>query len=149
MADGESLGRVVGFKHREEFFWTLENSRHFRIFQSRADSSKIARYHDEVVALLAGGEAERLFVPSRAIRSGMHGDLKQAYELLCRLYADEELRTVFKWLQIRARNLVARSTHHRMIQDLAHALIKKRQMNAKEVASVFRASFDKHTAPAL
>jgi hypothetical protein len=42
------------------------------VFPDRSESSKIARWHDEVVCMLAGMEAVRLFMPGSQFRFGTH-----------------------------------------------------------------------------
>ena len=142
----DSLGRVTQWKKRMQSRDFIESARN-AIFYDRATSAKIARWHDEVVALLAGGAAERLLAPNPNIRSGMSRDLDSIYDLLLRIYPENEARHVFKWLQARTKNMVSDRVHREMIRDLATALISKREMSGQEGIALLRDSFDKATLP--
>jgi hypothetical protein len=145
--DGQSLGRVIGWKIQKAsamFMETVERE----LFYDPASSARIARWLDNVVSLLAGGEAERLLAPKtphRAIRAGMRSDLQKVSDILFTLFPDNEARLVFKWLQTRARNLVGHRRHRIMIRDLAKALMVKREMSGNEALVVLRESFDRQT----
>jgi len=149
ISEGDSLGRVTGWKKRMESREFIESAKG-RMFYDSATSTKIARLHDEIVAFLAGGAAEGLLAPNRNVRLGMAGDLDAVYDLLLRIYPENEARHVFKWLRTRARNMVGSRVHRKMIRDLAKALVSKREMSGKEAEIVLRESYDRQTlAPKL
>jgi hypothetical protein len=104
------------------------------------DSKTIARWHDRVVCLFAGGEAERLLGPKRLSPGILRGDLEGVKNVLWRLHPTNELPLVFRYLRIRAQNLVSRPINRQLILDLAHVLVRRRSLTGAEVLSVFRAS---------
>jgi hypothetical protein len=57
ISQSDSLGRVTKWRTRMESREFIESANR-TMFYDRATSAKIARWHDEVVALLAGGAAE-------------------------------------------------------------------------------------------
>jgi hypothetical protein len=147
ISESDSLGRVTKWRTRMESREFIESANR-TMFYDRATSAKIARWHDEVVALLAGGAAERLLAPNPNIHSGMGGDLDAVDDMLLRIYPENEARHVFKWLQTRAKNMVSDRVHREMIRDLATALISKREMNGQKAIALLRDSFDRQTLPA-
>jgi hypothetical protein len=110
-------------------------------------SATVARWHDKVVTLLAGQEAQRKFC-SQSIRSH-HGkpDREAVLDILERLHGGgEELQAACRYLEIRARNLVCRPLHWQMIADLAELLLKRGTLTGDEVVGEFRASFQRQMA---
>jgi len=132
--DNVSLGRVhtrkKTLKQREFIEYGVG------VFSDRTTTRKIARWHDEVVSLLAGREAVRLLAPGSKFRIGTEGDLHQAHDILMRLHPENELPLVLKWLEMRARNLVSRPEHRATIRALAGAFMKKPEMTGAEVLTV-------------
>lgn len=106
-------------------------------------SATLARWHDKVVSLLAGGQAQRRFDP-RSFRHWHTRDDKAAVDmLLSRHHEGDEGRALYRYLDIRARNLVAKPMNWRMIQDLARMLLVRRTMTGEQVVAEFRASLDR------
>jgi hypothetical protein len=108
-------------------------------FLSRAT---VAKWHDLVVTIMAGREAQRRFNP-RSIRHYMaSADREAAVRILSRLHPEEggELRAAFKFLEARTRNLVGHWKHWGQIQDLAEALIAKRTLSGHEAKAVLAGS---------
>lgn len=143
VADDSSLGRVQNWRKSL-------SSREFiecrsPIFCDRTVSSKVARWHDEVVSLLAGGEAQRLVASNSRVRFSMTRDLDAASDILYRLHPQNELPLVFKWLQLRAKNIVTNPIHRGMIKDLASILVKSREMTGQRAVATLRASCDRQT----
>jgi hypothetical protein len=102
------------------------------------DSKMVARWHDRVICLFAGGEAERLLVPTRLSPGSLRGDLKGVQEIVWRLHPLNEQAVVFRYLRIRAQNLVSQPINRRMIRDLADVLVERRSLDGPEVLSIFR-----------
>ncbi len=149
-----NLGHVRGYKKSRR---TLDFVETIGAFPDRADSAKIARWHDEVVCTLAGMEAVRLFMPGSKFRSGTvggyvirlkkatgglkagtkvrlgaDGDVPTAFDILCRLHGDDEAQLVYRWLTLRARHLVKHNFARPGIQALAKALIERRELSGTE-----------------
>ena len=116
-----------------------------RLEHESLDSKMVARWHDFVVYLFAGGEAERLLVPTRLAPGSLRGDLKGVQEIVWRLHPLNEQAVVFRYLRIRAQNLVSQPINRRMIHDLADVLVERRSLDGTEVLSIFRASFGQQT----
>jgi len=156
--DEGSLGHVRGYKKSRTTLTFVETS---GAFPDRAESAKIARWHDEVVCTLAGMEAVRLFMPSSKFRQGTRGghlvttkkpisglkpgtkvwfgasgDVPEAFDILCRLHGEDEAQLVYQWLALRARNLVKHDFARPGVEALAKALVEKREMSGKEARKV-------------
>jgi hypothetical protein len=156
--DEGSLGHVRGYKKSRR---TLDFIETVGAFPDRAESAKIARWHDEVVCTLAGMEAVRLFMPGSKfrqgthaghlvtlkkpmfglaagtkVRFGAHGDVPSAFDILSRLHGDDEAQLVYRWLALRARSLVKHNFARPGIEALAKALVEKREMSGKETRKV-------------
>jgi len=152
--DDETSGYVRGYKksHRQRTFIETVGA-----FPDRVETAKIARWHAEVVCTLAGMEAVRLFMPGSKFRQGTHdehtikkslaglkrgtkvitrGDVHYAFDILCRLHGEDEAQLVYRWLQLRARNLVKHNFARPGIEAVAKALIEKQQMSGKETCAV-------------
>ena len=149
---------VLGYKTSRKMLDFIETC---GAFPDRSERSKIARWHDEVVCMLAGMEAVRLFVPGSKFRSGTHvgylitvkkamwglkpgtkvrigakGDAPTAFDILSRLHGEDEAQFVYRWLAMRARHLVEHNFARPRIKALAEALIEKREMSGKEAFKV-------------
>ena len=158
IADEGSLGHVRGYKKSRR---TLDFIETVGAFPDRAESAKIARWHDEVVCTLAGMEAVRLFMPGSKFRQGTigghlvtikepisglklgtkvwfgaTGDDPKAFDILCDLHGQDEAQLVYRWLALRARRLVEHPIARRDIEALAKALVEKREMSGKEACKV-------------
>ena len=106
----------------------------------RPTRGMVALWHDRVVCLLAGGEAQRRF-NSKSMRWGTScGDLDGVKDILWRLHPTNEQAAVFRYLKIRTQNLINQPTNWRMIQDLAQVLVEKRSLSGDEVLAVLRDS---------
>lgn len=108
--------------------------------------ARLGRFHDKIVVLLAGVEAQRRYSP-RSVRSlHLHrkdSDFSRADELLFRLHGhDNECRAAFRYLQIRTQNLVNNEMNWARIEGLAKALIERGTLIGDEVKEVFRESVD-------
>ena len=154
-----NLGCVTGYKRSHKTREFIENYRPFP--SGRVESGKIARWHDEVVCLLAGMEAVRLFMPGSRFRYGtakfmpgsgskryvIGGDAHDVTDILSRFHPEDEMQLVYRWLAWRARNLVGHRFARPGIEALAKALIEKREMSGKEARSVIaeanRRAFDR------
>jgi len=153
-----SLGHVRGYKKSRRMLDFIENC---GAFPDRRESAMIARWHDDVACTLAGMEAVRLFMPGANFRSGTvggdvvtlekplaglmsgtkvrfgaHGDDPEACDILMRLHGEKEARLVYRWLALRARDLVKHNFARPGIEALAKALVEKRQMSGKEAREV-------------
>jgi len=154
--DEENLGHVRGYKKSRRILDFLET---IGPFPNRAESGKIARWHDEVVCRLAGMEAVRLFVPGsrfragtvvgqvekrmrgpRKVRFGAIGDVPLAFNILYDLHGEDEAKLVYRWLALRARRLVEHPIAHRGIEALAKALIERRELSGTEARKVIHDS---------
>jgi ATP-dependent Zn protease len=114
-----------------------------RLEYGRPDNGKqIGRYHDRIVTLLAGEEAQRRFDPKSIRKHHAAGDNDSAKELLMRLHpdAEEECRYAFRYLCARTRNLVSDPKNWRQIEGLATALLERRTLSGEEVDDVIRKS---------
>ena len=156
--DEGSLGHVRGYKKSRR---TLDFIETISAFPDRAESAKIARWHDGVVCTLAGMEAVRLFMPGSKFRQGTygghlvtikkpfkglkpgtkvwfdaHGDTPDAFDILCRLHGEDEAQLVYRWLALRARHLVKHDFARPGIEALARALVEKREMSGKEACKI-------------
>jgi hypothetical protein len=117
------------------------------ILGDRLTSAKIARWHDKVVGLFAGGEAERLLA-AKGFRPGdLESDLEKVSEIIAKLHLENERPLVSKWLRLRAKNMVSDPTHRNMIIDGAKLLMKRREVTREEIILEFRGSFDRQTLP--
>jgi hypothetical protein len=108
--------------------------------------ARLGRYHDYTVTLLAGTEAQRHYNP-RSVRSYHHSsDYRRVEEILIRLHGEDkpERFAAFRYLKIRARNLVSRETNWVRIEGLAKALLERRTLSGDEVKEVFAATLDAH-----
>jgi hypothetical protein len=158
IADEENLGYVRGDKKSRR---TLDFIETVGPFPDRAERGKIARWHDEVVCTLAGMEAVRLFMPGSKfrlgtvaghlvtlkkpmaglkagtkVRFGARGDVPSAFDILWSLHGEDEAQLVYRWLALRARNLVKHNSARPGIEALAKALVEKREMSGKEACNV-------------
>ena len=104
-------------------------------------SKTVARWHDHILTLLAGEEAQRRF-SAKSVRSHHAAqDRSVVVDVLMRLHSDQdELRAVYRYLQIRARNLVCHPVNWQMIECLAKLLLEKKTLTGQETAAAFRAS---------
>lgn len=64
----------------------------------------------------------------------------QIASVVTRLYGGTELKVMFRWLTIRAKNMVARPVHRRMIRDLTKAPLSKGTLSGEDATAVFRDS---------
>lgn len=140
--EGDFLGRVKGDAPTPDACGYLENC---SCFEDRAAAGREARWHQDIVVLLAGMAAERLLAQNRDVTSGGASDLEAVNYILFRMYPDSEARLVFKWLEVRAKNLMARAVHQEMIKDLAEALLCLRKIRGKDAVAILRWSLDRHT----
>jgi ATP-dependent Zn protease len=108
------------------------------------DGKRIGRYHDRIVTLLAGEEAQRRFDPKSIRKHHGAGDNDSVKELLMRLHpdAEEECRYAFRYLLARTRNLVSDRRNWRQIEDPAKALLERRTLTGEKVNDVIQASRD-------
>jgi hypothetical protein len=128
VSDGESFGRVRGYL-KPTFF---------RKFDQEAPTRKdIAEAHDRIVALLAGGEAQRKFRQGSVRRNHVEHDMQCIHTLLERLFQEDERTALMKYLRIRAKLLIHSPTNWRMITALAEALVERPSLKGREVAAVF------------
>jgi ATP-dependent Zn protease len=99
-------------------------------------------YHDMIVTLLAGEEAQRRFNPRSMRRHGAASDHRSAKEVLIRLHEDAEKECfhAFRYLRARARNFISNPQNWRLIEDLAKALLERRTLTGEEVNDVLQAS---------
>ena len=167
--DEESLGRVRGYKMSRKMREFIETC---SAFPDRQESAMIARCHEDVVCSLAGMEAVRLFMPGSKfrrgtvgghlvtlkkpmaglkagtkVRFGARGDVPSAFDILCRLHGEDEAQLVYRWLALRARNLVKHNFARPGIEALARALIEKREMSGKEACKVIVEANRQQLAP--
>jgi hypothetical protein len=73
--------------------------------------------------------------------------MEQVNDLLQRLCPENEVRILYRWLELRAKNLVEGPVHRRMIEDLAEALMCAREMKGRDAKAVLLWSLDRHTLP--
>jgi ATP-dependent Zn protease len=113
-----------------------------RLGYGKLSGAQIGRYHDRIVTLLAGEEAQRRFDPHTIRAHQAEGDLCAVRELLFRLHPDQENEAshAFKYLQARTRNLINDPITWRRIQDLAKALLERKTLTGEEVNDVLVAS---------
>jgi hypothetical protein len=158
--DEGTRGHVRGYKKSRRTLDFIESGGAFP-FPDRAESAKIARWHDEVVCALAGMEAVRLFMPGSKFRQGTigghlvtlknpmaglkpgtkvwfgaTGDDPKALDILCRLHGEDEAQLVYRWLALRARHLVEHNIARRDIEALAKALIERRELSGTQAQKV-------------
>lgn len=103
-------------------------------------SARIARNHEMIVALLAGGAAQRRFNPKGIRSHHSSSDLEKVKNLVSRLHSEGEEYYVRRYLEERSWNLVNHPQNWRLIQDLAKALLEHRTMSGTEVEALLRAS---------
>ena len=108
---------------------------------------QLGRYHDRIVILLAGTEAQRRYNP-RSVRN-LHrhlpgSDYQRVNELLMHLHGEDEGRAAFRYLKIRARNFVSHETNWVRIEGLANALLESQTLSGDEMEKVCAASIDAH-----
>ena len=100
LPEGEALGTasVKGLQ-----LWRVELS------GGRMTCKELGRYHDLIVSILAGAEAQRRFRPPSARAYRDSSDWRAANDLLSDLHGDREKECfyAFRYLQTRARYLVA------------------------------------------
>jgi hypothetical protein len=104
----------------------------------------VTKWHDKVVTLLAGAEAQRRFKPHSIRRYMARGDHNAAVDILFRLHPEEEeLNAAIKFLEARTRNLVGNAIRWGQIEALAGALMAKRTLTGQEVRQVLVASHER------
>lgn len=112
---------------------------------STPSRATVAKWHDKVVSLLAGGEAQRIFKPQSVRAYMLRSDRDAIVDILISLHPEEmEMKAAFKFLRIRARNLLTNRMRWRQVEDLAQVLIEKGTLTGEEVRSVFFASCKRH-----
>lgn len=115
---------------------------HFRsLAYTNPSGARIGRLHERIVSLLAGCAAQRRYRPS-SIRS-WHGssDRKGVVDLVFGLHAENEAPHVFRYLTLKAENLVKR--YWFVIEHLAGELFKRKTMTGDEVIAAIRAGYKK------
>ncbi|MHA1554171.1 MAG: hypothetical protein ACTSU0_07150 [Alphaproteobacteria bacterium] len=103
------------------------------------DSSPRAQRRVENMALVccAGPAAQRRFEPKRFRIYHAQGDWYEAINLLSYLTDDDEVLSAhFKLIDLRARKFVAVPFNWMLIENLAAALLDRRQLTGKEVRAV-------------
>jgi len=140
--DEITLGRVTGsgISAGDKVF--AENK---QIFEDREAGARLARFHARIVMFLAGMAAERMLAPNRQVSAGGRGDMHAVGEILSGVCPENEERILYRWLEVRAKNLVGGSRHRKMIEDLAEALMCAREMSGRDAKSVLLWSLDRHT----
>jgi hypothetical protein len=106
---------------------------------------RLDRYHNHIVILLAGPEAQRHFNlhTVRYYSSEERSDYHRVRELLYRLHGEnKESSYAFKYLRERARNLVTNPLNWSLIEALANALLERQTLSADEVFEVFKERLD-------
>jgi len=95
------------------------------------------RRHDKVVTILAGEQAQRRFNPRSVRARHFEADSHDIVDYLRALHPeDDELRAAYKYLRLRARNLV--NLYWGMIQDMAEVLMKEGTVTGERALEVFR-----------
>ncbi|MGD0632561.1 MAG: hypothetical protein ABR987_24825 [Terracidiphilus sp.] len=102
-------------------------------------SKTIARWHDKALTMLAGEAAQSHFNP-RSVRAHHAGrDRDAILDILERIHGDgDELQAVYRYLKIRARNLVCGPHRWFMVEAVVLELAKNKTLTGSEVEAVFR-----------
>lgn len=140
--DETSLGRVMGGRISSEDVTHVENR---QIFEDREAGARTARFHARIVTSLAGMTAERLLAPNRHVSAGGRGDMRNVDEILQMVCPENEVRVLYRWVEARAKNLVEKPVHRKMIEDMAEALMCAGEMNGRDAKAVLLWSLDRHT----
>jgi hypothetical protein len=135
------IGRKgVSIISSEDFFGTVHLRKGFRgdpVVEMTA--AMRVGLENQIITTLAGEAAQRKYRPS-SVRSH-HGsvDRKNVTYLLCSLVgSDRECRAYYKWLQIRAEQLVENTFCWTAIEAVAKTLMQRNRLSAKEVSEVIQ-----------
>jgi hypothetical protein len=132
--DEDCAGKVIG-KH---------GVRHRILECGNPSRVTVAKWHDKIISLLAGGEAQRRFKPNSIRHYMLRSDHDKVVDILWRLHPEgKEMRAAFKFLQARTRNLVGNRIRWCQIKDLAHELGRRRTLTGQEVRDVLAASLQR------
>lgn len=108
----------------------------------RACCKQLGRYHDYIVSIFAGGEAQRRFCVRSLTRFSTSTDYKIVNGLLFHLHRGRKMEIfhVFRYLRARAQSFVSYPSNWRIIQDLATALLERTTLTGEEAKAVLLAS---------
>ena len=124
VSDEDSVGHMLprGYLQLRRLDWEVPTG------------ARLGRYHDYVLVLLAGTEAVHHFNP-RGVRSHhldhKDSDYRRVLEILLKLHGRDEPErfAAFRYLRIRARNLVNREINWVKIEGLAKALLERQTLS--------------------
>jgi hypothetical protein len=103
--------------------------------------NEVARWHNRIIALLAGAEAQKKFKPHSLRTHMVAADNANIQTILENIHPSNECRAVMNWLRIRTQNLINNPKNWRYIEDVAAVLVKKRTLTGAEMSEVIAASF--------
>ena len=112
-----------------------------KLAEGDVTANDMARWHDYILTVLAGGEAQRKFRPSSLRRYMLSGDYDNIQTTLEALHPQNEQPPVLRWLRIRTRNFINRPLHWRYVEDVASALLEHRTLTGADVTAIIRKSF--------
>jgi hypothetical protein len=106
---------------------------------------EVSRWHNEIIVLLAGAEAQKKFRPRSMKPHMVAADNANIQTILENLHPSNERRAIMTWLRVRTRNLINHPKHWRYIEDLAGVLIERPTLTGDEVSDVIAESFKRQT----
>jgi hypothetical protein len=111
-----------------------------RLEYNRVDPTQPDRYRAEkyILVSFAGNAVERLFTGQKTWK-GSKKDLIDAYDYMsCLIQEDDEVTAYFKWLQVRARNILSLSWNWFAVETLAKALLKEKYIGSRLVRQIIK-----------
>jgi hypothetical protein len=143
---GFKIKRVTIVRKKGEYLGACP-VKHLRLHQAdvvgrRACCKQLGRYHDYIVSIFAGGEAQRRFCARSLTRFSTSTDYEIVNGFLFGLHSGrkKEIFHVFRYLRARAQSFVSYPSNWRIIQDLATALLERKTLTGEEAKAVLLAS---------
>lgn len=103
--------------------------------------NEVSRWHNEIIVLMAGAQAQRKYKP-RSVRPYMiAADNANIQTILECVHPRNEHRTIINWLRVRTENLINHPKHWRYVEDVAVALLENRTLTGDDISKILAESF--------
>jgi ATP-dependent Zn protease len=131
----DRLGHVLYAKWRADFD------------PDAVDEDRARRGLEKAIMTAQAGEVAEHIFTKRHNWQGARGDLQLETDLASYLISDmeDELPASLKWLRIRTRNQLLVPFYWRAVEDLAAALLEKKEMSSREARLIIQNSIRSHT----